>query len=296
MMVATAMMATLMASVVVVMRSGYAVWNAQEADIDVLENGYGVLRHFVQQMRQAESVTAISAASDTTGDLSFLTAAGDDANMEPQRRAGGSVFQQRHEQPAAGKDIDTLTFTGYEADGVTQTTVLDDIQVVKCTVQVTLPQGADVTRPFPAARGFDRGESLCRTSITINNRKAQPLRDCRHRRRSGVALLLCLFVLSLVSVWVVNMFQSATVYQSALRNTIEYEQALYLANAGVHHAVAELENDLAWRGTVTAGSYPASGSYSATAVNGAAAGTVDITSTGVAGGATRRLLSTVLVN
>jgi Tfp pilus assembly protein PilX len=113
---------------------------------------------------------------------------------------------------------------------------------------------------------------------------------------AGVALLICLFVLSIVSVWTVNMFQSATSYQSALRNTIEYEQALYLANAGVHHALAELENSLAWRGTVTAGGYPATGSYSATAVNGVAAGTVDITSTGVAGNATRRLLATVLVN
>jgi hypothetical protein len=92
------------------------------------------------------------------------------------------------------------------------------------------------------------------------------------------------------------MFQSATVYQSALRNTIEYEQALYLANAGVHHAVAELENDLDWRSTVSGGSYPASGSYSATAVNGATAGTVDITSNGVSGAATRRLQATVLVN
>jgi Tfp pilus assembly protein PilX len=115
-------------------------------------------------------------------------------------------------------------------------------------------------------------------------------------RRDGVALLLCLFILSLTTVWVVNMFQSATVYQSALRNTIEYEQALYLANAGVHHAVAELEIDLLWRGTVSAGSYPASGSYSATAANGAAAGTVDITATGVSGGATRRLQATILVN
>jgi hypothetical protein len=66
MMVATAMMATLMTSVVVVMRSGYAVWNAQEADVEVLENGYGVLRHFVQQLRQADSVSAISAPSDTS--------------------------------------------------------------------------------------------------------------------------------------------------------------------------------------------------------------------------------------
>jgi hypothetical protein len=91
------------------------------------------------------------------------------------------------------------------------------------------------------------------------------------------------------------MFNSQTVYQSALRNTIEYEQALYLANAGIHHAVAELETSTAWRGTVTAGSYPASGSYSATAVNGATSGTVDVTSTGVAGETTRRLQATVQV-
>jgi Tfp pilus assembly protein PilX len=114
--------------------------------------------------------------------------------------------------------------------------------------------------------------------------------------RGGVALLVCLFVLSIVSVWVVNMFQSYTLYQSALRNTVEYEQALYLANAGVHHAVAQLEDDTTWRGTVSAGSYPASGSYSATAVNGAAAGTVDVTSAGVSGSATRRVQATILVN
>jgi hypothetical protein len=86
------------------------------------------------------------------------------------------------------------------------------------------------------------------------------------------------------------------VYQSALRNTIEYEQALYLANAGVHHAVAELENNVTWRGTVTTGGYPGTGSYSATAVNGAVAGTVDITSSGVSGTATRRLQAAVSIN
>jgi Tfp pilus assembly protein PilX len=120
--------------------------------------------------------------------------------------------------------------------------------------------------------------------------------SCLRPQRRGIALLICLFVLSLVTVWTVDMLESASVYQSALRNSIEYEQALYQANAGVHHVLAQLETDLNWRGTVTAGSYPASGSYSATAVNGATAGTVDITSTGVAGAATRRLSATVLVN
>src|SRR5262245_5461660 len=118
----------------------------------------------------------------------------------------------------------------------------------------------------------------------------------RRRQRPGVALLLTLFVIAIITVWVVNMLESETVYQSALRNTIEYEQALYQANAGVHAAVCELENDTAWRGTVTAGSYPASNSYSATAVTGAVPGTVDIASTGVAGATTRRLSATVQLN
>lgn len=116
------------------------------------------------------------------------------------------------------------------------------------------------------------------------------------RPKQGVALLLCLFVLSIVTVWLVDMLNSQTVYQSALRNMIEYEQSLYQSNAGIHHAVAELEANTTWRGTVTAGSYPASGSYSATAVNGVASGTVDVTSIGVAGEVTRRLQATVLVN
>jgi Tfp pilus assembly protein PilX len=123
-----------------------------------------------------------------------------------------------------------------------------------------------------------------------------PSAAAESRKQRGIALLICLFVLSLVTVWAVDMLESASVYQSAIRNTIEYEQALYHANSGVHHALAQLESDLSWRGTVTAGSYPASGSYSATAVTGATAGTVDITSTGVAGETTRRVLSTVLVN
>lgn len=138
--------------------------------------------------------------------------------------------------------------------------------------------------------------NMARTANNSTNRRRSIHGELRCKRRAGMALLLCLFVLSLVSVWVVNMFQAATVYQSALRNTIEYEQALYLANAGVHHATAELETNQGWRGTVSAGTFPASGSYSATAVNGAAPGTVDITATGVAGGATRRLQATILVN
>jgi type II secretory pathway component PulK len=128
--------------------------------------------------------------------------------------------------------------------------------------------------------------------VVIKNQRNRSLWT-RHQRSPGVALVLCLFVLSIITVWLVDMLNSQTVYQSALRNSIEYEQALYLANAGIHHAVAELEQNTVWRGTVAAGGYPASGSYSATAVDGASAGTVDVTSTGVAGEVTRKALATV---
>jgi type II secretory pathway pseudopilin PulG len=146
MMVATTIMATLLASVVVVMRSGYAVWNAQEADIDVLENAYGVVRHFVQQMRQADSVTIISAPSDTTGDLTFLTSTGTTRSWSHNGGPEEVYFNNGVTSGMLANSIDALSFTGYEADGTTQTTVVDDIQVVQCAVQVTLPRGAGVTR------------------------------------------------------------------------------------------------------------------------------------------------------
>src|SRR6476620_10325737 len=57
MIVATAIMATLMTSVVVIVRSGYAIWNAQEADINIADSGNAVLRHFVRELRQATAVT-----------------------------------------------------------------------------------------------------------------------------------------------------------------------------------------------------------------------------------------------
>jgi prepilin-type N-terminal cleavage/methylation domain-containing protein len=141
MMVATAIMATLMASVVVVMRSGYTIWNAQQSDIDILENAYGVLRHFAQQLRQSESITVISAESDTTGDLSFLTASGTTRSWSHNGVPEQVLFDSGTGSQLLANSIDTLTFIGYEADGVTTTTVVTDIQAVKCTVQVTLPTG-----------------------------------------------------------------------------------------------------------------------------------------------------------
>jgi len=146
MLVATAIMATLMTSVVVVVRSGYAIWNAHEQDIDIAENANAVLRHFVHQLRQAEAVTAISAPSSTSGSLSFRTASGAVRSWSHDSGQSQVLFDDGAITQLLAPTIEELTFVGYEADGTTQTAVVNDIQVVQCTVKVTLLRGAGQPR------------------------------------------------------------------------------------------------------------------------------------------------------
>ena len=150
MMAATTIMAVIMTSVIVVTRSGYAVWSAYEQDVDIAENAYGVLRHFVRQMRQATAVTAISASSDTTGDLSYTTATGVTQTWSLNGGTSQVSFNNGTATNVLANDINQLIFEGFEADGVTTTTVVADIQIVKCTVQITLTQGGGTTRTVSA--------------------------------------------------------------------------------------------------------------------------------------------------
>jgi prepilin-type N-terminal cleavage/methylation domain-containing protein len=146
MMVATTIMAMLMTSVVVIVRSGYAVWNAQEQDIAIANNANAVLRHFVRELRQGVGVTAISAASSTSGNLSFITASGTTKSWSHNSGAAQVSFNNGTSAQVLAPTITELNFIGYEADGVTQTTVVDDIQIVKCSVKVTMTQGGGQTR------------------------------------------------------------------------------------------------------------------------------------------------------
>jgi hypothetical protein len=68
-------------------------------------------------------------------------------------------------------------------------------------------------------------------------------RDRTRRRRRATALLVCVFVVAVTTVIVVAMLDSQRLQLAALRHTQQYEQALYLAGAGIHHALAQLEND-----------------------------------------------------
>jgi len=89
-----------------------------------------------------------------------------------------------------------------------------------------------------------------------------------------------------MTLMVINVLDTTTLEMSALRNSRNYERALFLANAGVHEVAAQLEADNTWIGTITDGVYPADDTYQAVAVSGAN-DTVTVTSQGVAGEVTR---------
>ncbi|NOY43195.1 MAG: hypothetical protein GXP26_15350 [Planctomycetes bacterium] len=99
-------------------------------------------------------------------------------------------------------------------------------------------------------------------------------------------------MITIVTLMVVNVLDTTTLELSALRNSLDYERALYLCNAGVHEVAAQLEADSTWLGIITDGAYPANNTYEATAVSGGNY-TVVVTSIGVAGEVTRTIQATI---
>jgi Tfp pilus assembly protein PilW len=143
-MASTTIMAAIMGAVVVVVQSSFACWNAHESDLDIEENAYAVLNHFVREMRQATAVTAITAAGDTAGSLSITNSSGTTVTWAI---SGTTVtFNNGTGAQNLATSINQLTFVGYQADGTTATTTVANIHMVKCTVQVTLTHGAGITR------------------------------------------------------------------------------------------------------------------------------------------------------
>lgn len=94
----------------------------------------------------------------------------------------------------------------------------------------------------------------------------------------------------------ISMVEAEAYQFSALRNTIAYERANYLAAAAVNHSLAELEQDVSWRTGISSTEFPSGtgDTYSATAVDGAGKQVV-VTGTGTADGVTRTLQITVQV-
>jgi hypothetical protein len=144
--IASTLLLTVVTAVSVVVRGSYAAWTGHSGDYLKIEAAQATLRHVVRNLRQASSVTAITSASNTAGSLSALMSSG---QTYVWARNGGTSevnFGVSAASNLLAEGISELTFTGYRADGVTATTVVTEIQAVKCQVRVQLPRDTSATR------------------------------------------------------------------------------------------------------------------------------------------------------
>jgi len=144
--VATTLMTVMVATVAVVLRTGHVAWKAQQGDAVKIMAANATVRHIVRRVRQARAVTSITPAGSVTGKLSLLMPSGETMTWDHNVGQKEVSFKISGPNNVLSTGITELNFTGYEADGTTETTVAEDVHSVKCRVAVELPRDANGTR------------------------------------------------------------------------------------------------------------------------------------------------------
>ncbi|MBC8352932.1 MAG: prepilin-type N-terminal cleavage/methylation domain-containing protein [Planctomycetes bacterium] len=138
--IASSMLAMLLASISVVIRAGRESWEAHEGDYVRVEAAHSVLRHIVRQIRAAEAVTEITVATNNSGRLGL-------------RMPNGEIHLWAHDSTnnlvnygvatpnnLLAPEITGLRFTGRRADGTTAAATAADVQCLEIEVTIQLPR------------------------------------------------------------------------------------------------------------------------------------------------------------
>lgn len=155
--IASAMLALLLTSASVVLRTSRQAWQAQDDDFKRLDAMHATIRHMVRQVRQAKSVASLSAATDTAGTLSLTMPDGTttywrrDAGTNRVYSGVGAANQ------LLGDNITSLRITGYRADGTTTTTTPALVRSLQIEASVALNReqnGARTVRSWAWVRSW----------------------------------------------------------------------------------------------------------------------------------------------
>jgi hypothetical protein len=144
--IATSMLAMVLTTVSVVIRSGRAAWEAHEADYTRIESAHATLRHIVREVRHADAVTELTPAIDNAQRLGLLLPSGDiriweyDADTDMVNCGIGAP-----DSPLA-PDITGLRIIGLKADATTVAASADEVQCMRIEVTVQLPHEVGGTR------------------------------------------------------------------------------------------------------------------------------------------------------
>jgi prepilin-type N-terminal cleavage/methylation domain-containing protein len=144
--IASALLTVVVAGVGVVLRGMHVAWQAHDGDVKRIQAAHATLRHIVRQCRQGTAVTALTASGNTAGSLSLTLSDGSTAVWARNAATNEVNFGIGAASDLLAEHITELTFTGYEADGVTPTTTPADVRSVKCRVRVDLPRDTNGAR------------------------------------------------------------------------------------------------------------------------------------------------------
>jgi type II secretory pathway component PulJ len=137
---ASAMLTTVVTAAAVVLRGMHVAWQAHDDDARRIQAAHATLRHMVRRCRQAQAVSAITAATDSAGALSLLMPDGSTAAWSRNAASNEVLYGSGAATHLLAEQITELTFTGYKSDGVTATTIPGEIRMVRCQVGVDLPR------------------------------------------------------------------------------------------------------------------------------------------------------------
>jgi len=149
--IASSMMAMVMATVMVVLRTGRQAWDAHEGDYVRIEAAHATLRHIVRQIRQADAVDGLTRATDGSGSpadkltllmpVTLLKPLGEKQVWQRDGSTNQVNYGTDVVTPTAllAPEITGLRFTGFLADGVQETANPSEMQCLRVDVSVTLP-------------------------------------------------------------------------------------------------------------------------------------------------------------
>lgn len=144
--IASSMLAMLLTSISVVLRAGRESWNAHEADYTRIEAAHSVLRHIVRQIRAADSVTEITAATDNSGRLGLRMPNGEVHIWDHDSTNNLVDYGVTTPDNLLAPEVTGLRFRGLEADGVTTTATAAEVQCLQIEVTIQLPRDVNGQR------------------------------------------------------------------------------------------------------------------------------------------------------
>ena len=146
--IAGSMLAMVMTSLSVVLRTSRVAWEANDDDYGAMHQAHAVTRHFVRQAREASRVNAINTSS--------ITLEMQDGDTLTWRHLPGTIngltdavmvnSTSVATESALAYQVRKLTFTGFKADSVTATKTASEVRVIEIAAEVVLPRGKGVTQ------------------------------------------------------------------------------------------------------------------------------------------------------